>query len=254
MDGFGRFAEIYAVLGLELFGHMVEDAVVPVDAAEMHVAVGGQHLEMGRRVAHHGHVERTSAQVEDQRQARFEIIRAARSQLTAMPGVCQRGGGGLVDDVDYIEARNTAGVLCGLAPRVVEIVGYGDHGVADLPDAFLGVLAELFQDQGRKKLGRNLLAVESAVEVRVAHPSLDAFDHVAGVFHRRAHAVRTDHHMMAVGKKNQTGRLDLLVLVGHGNRSTFLVELGNCGKSGPQIYANRLSVFEFHLQIPYSLR
>ncbi len=67
-----RLARIEAVFLFELLGHVVDDAIVPVDAAQVDVAIGGQHLEVGGRVAHDGDVERAAAQVVDQRHMRFD--------------------------------------------------------------------------------------------------------------------------------------------------------------------------------------
>ena len=65
-------------LALNSLGHVVDQAVVPVDAAQVHVAVGGQHLEVGGRVADDRHVERAAAQVVDQRQVRLVARRRRR--------------------------------------------------------------------------------------------------------------------------------------------------------------------------------
>ena len=59
-------ARILAVLLLELRGHVVDDAVVPVLAAQAHVALDGQRLEAPLRQAHQRHVEGAAAQVVDQ--------------------------------------------------------------------------------------------------------------------------------------------------------------------------------------------
>ena len=148
-----------------------------------------------------------------------------------MPGIGQRGGGGLVDDVDHVQARDPAGVLGRLAPRVVEVVRHGDHGVADLADPLFGVLPELFQDQGREELGRDLAAVEGALVLDVAHVPLDAVDDVVGVFHRGPHAAGADDHVAALGQQDQAGGFDFVFLVGDRDRIAFLRPTGPASKT-----------------------
>ena len=104
-------ADVEVVPRLEFVGHVVQDAVVPIDAAQLHVAVGGQHLKMGRRVADHGDVERAAPQVVHQGLARTLEGLLRGPQLATMPGIGQRGGGRLVDDVDDVQAGDLAGVL-----------------------------------------------------------------------------------------------------------------------------------------------
>ncbi len=238
-----RAARVEVVTALEFARHEVDQPVVPIDAAQVNVAVGGQDLEVAGRVAHHGDVERAAPQVVDQRQARVVV---AGAQLALAPGVGQRGRGRLVDDVDHVQARDSPGVFSGLAPRVVEIIGHRDHGVADLADALLGVLAELFEDQTREEFGRDFAAVEGALVLDVAHEPLDAVDDVFGIFHGRPGAAGPDDDVAAFGQQDQAGRFDFVVLVGNRHRIAFLVELREGGERRAQIDPDRMAWLEFH--------
>ena len=59
-------ARIGAVLLLELLGDVIDDAIVPVLAAQAHVALDGQRLEALLRQADQRHVEGAAAEVVDE--------------------------------------------------------------------------------------------------------------------------------------------------------------------------------------------
>ncbi len=85
LHGLRRLPRIDAVLAPELLGHVVQQPVVPVDAAQLHVAVGRQHLEVRGRVLHHRHVERAAAQVVDQRQLGLGVASPPRRPAPCGP-------------------------------------------------------------------------------------------------------------------------------------------------------------------------
>ena len=58
--------QVDAVLALELVGEPVHDALVPVVAAQVCIAVGRLHLEDALADLQDRHIERTAAQIEDQ--------------------------------------------------------------------------------------------------------------------------------------------------------------------------------------------
>src|SRR6185369_613546 len=68
-----------------------------------------------------------------------------------------RRRGRLVDDAQYLEAGDLAGILGGLALCVVEIGGNGDDGLFDfLAEMGLGGFLHLLQDEGgnlRRRIG-----------------------------------------------------------------------------------------------------
>ena len=67
--GVGVLARIASVLADELLGHQVHQPLVPVVAAQPHVAVGGQGEELAAADLHHRDVEGAAAQVVDQHPA-----------------------------------------------------------------------------------------------------------------------------------------------------------------------------------------
>ena len=130
-------AEVDAVRGLELLDEPVDDALVPVVAAEAGVAVGRLDLEHAVADLEHRHVEGAAAEVEHQ----------DRLVLGALvEAVGERRGGGLVDDAQHFEAGDRAGFLGGGALGVVEVGGHGDDGLGDgVAQVRLGVALELHQ-------------------------------------------------------------------------------------------------------------
>ena len=64
----GRFvvARIAQQVALELAGDVIGQPCVPIAAAQLHVAVGGQRAQVARPQFDRGHVERAAAQIVDQ--------------------------------------------------------------------------------------------------------------------------------------------------------------------------------------------
>ena len=73
----------------EALGRVVDQPLVPVVAAKLHVAVGGQGLHLARGKTQEGGVERAAAQVVDQD---VEFLRAAGRRARDSPGPRRRPG------------------------------------------------------------------------------------------------------------------------------------------------------------------
>jgi len=114
--------EVDSVRVLELGDEPVDDPLVPVVATEVRVARGRLDFEDAVADLEHRHVERAATKVEDEdRLVGALLVEAVR----------EGRGGGLVDDAQHLEARDLAGLLGGLALRVVEVGGDGDDGLVD---------------------------------------------------------------------------------------------------------------------------
>ncbi len=77
----------------------------------MGVAVGGEHFEDAVVQAQDGDVEGAAAEVVDGDDAFLALVET----------VGERRGGGLVDEAQHFQPGDAAGVLGGLALRVVEV-------------------------------------------------------------------------------------------------------------------------------------
>ena len=112
-----------------------------------------------------GDIERSATEVEDEDELVF---------LALVEAVSECGGGGLVDDAQYVEACDLARILCRLALGIVEVRGNRDdrvgHGLAEV---LFGIALELAEDASRDLLRGVLLAVDAGGPVR-ADVALDA--------------------------------------------------------------------------------
>ena len=160
--------QVDAVGGVEGLDQVVDDLLVPVVTTEVVVTGGGLHLDDAVPDLEQGDVEGAATEVEDEDRL---------LGLALVQAVGQRGRGRLVDDAQDVEARDLAGLLGGLALRVLEVGGDGDDGVGDrLAQVGLGVPLELLQDAGGDLLRRVLLAVDLVGLPVRAHVPLDAAD------------------------------------------------------------------------------
>ena len=144
-------ADVDAFFLAELLGEEVDDALVPVVAAQMGVAVGAQHFEHTVADIEHRDVERTAAQIED---------RDLLVLLAFVESVRECRGGWFVDDAIDFQARDLAGVLGRLALRIVEIGGHGDDRAVNFfaQVVFRGFL-QILKNERADLLGRELALI-----------------------------------------------------------------------------------------------
>ena len=190
-------AQVDALGLLEFVGEIADETHVEVFAAQERVAVRGLHLEHAVADLEHGDVERAAAEVIDRDGARLGLVEA----------VGERGRGRLVDDAQHLEAGDLAGVLGGLALRVVEICRNGDDRLLDLlaEVRFRGLL-HLLQDERRNLRRRILLAVRLDPGVAVAG---------LGNLVRDELLVLLDHRIVVATADQPLDREDGLLRIGH---------------------------------------
>ena len=212
------------MLAEELGGRQVDQPLVPVVSAQPHVAVGGQGEELAAADLHDGDVEGAPAQVVDQDAERAVGAAAAVEEaLLKSEGHGRRGG--LVDDVQHLEARHVAGVLGRLAADLVEVGRHGDHDLVERADLLGAVDAELVEDPGLQHLGGVVLALQHLVEDAIAHVALDAFGHVLALGDHGFHRFLADDHVGAVDE-HDAGRDAVALGVDEGDGPALLVQMG----------------------------
>ena len=169
-------AQIDAVLFLKFVGEVIDDALVEIFAAEEGVAVGGFNFEHAVADFEYGNIERAAAQIVDRDRAGFLLIQA----------VGQRRRGRLVDDAQHFEPGDLAGVLGGLALRVVEIGGDGDDRLGNFfAEIGFGGLFHFLQDEGGNLAGAVFRALDLDPGVAVIAVDDLVGDKALVLFHHR---------------------------------------------------------------------
>ncbi len=144
--------QIDLVLGLERLGHIVDQDMVEVVAAQMGVAVGRLNLEHTVAQFENRDIESTAAQV---------VNGHLHIRILLVQTISQSRGRRLVDDAAHLQARDLARLLGGLTLRIREIGGHGDNRLAHLlTQIILGSLLHLLEDDGRDLLRGILTAVD----------------------------------------------------------------------------------------------
>ncbi len=174
---------------------MIDDALVPVVAAQVGVAVGRLHLDDAVADVQQRDVEGAATEVEDQDGLVVLLVEAVR----------QGGGGRLIDDPQHLEARDLPGLLGRGALGVVEVRRNGDHGIRDvLAQVFLGIALELLQHPRGDLLRGVLLAVDVAAlretPLRLTHVALDRPRGAVDVGHGLPLGDLTHQHIAALGE------------------------------------------------------
>ena len=213
--------------GLTRPGELPEDLLhqqqVDVVAAQMRVAVGGEHLEDAVFDAEDRDVERAAAQVVHRDDAGVPLVEP----------VGERRGRRLVDDPQHVEAGDASGVARGGPLRVVEVRRHGDDRAIDVRiDLALGgeelfrPALQLAEDEGGNLRRRELAVSESDpddarrvaadgegeqtrfvayVGQTLAHEPLDRIHRAVRVGHQPALGFATDVHGAVGGHRDDRG-------------------------------------------------
>ena len=113
--------DVLAPFGLDVFERDPEQQIVDIVAAQVRVAIGGEHFEDAVVQPENRDVERAAAQIVHRDDAFLALIEA----------VGERGRRRLVHQPQHFQARDPARVLGRLPLRVVEIRRNRDDGLCD---------------------------------------------------------------------------------------------------------------------------
>src|SRR5262245_10268812 len=224
---------------------MVDDAVVPILAAQADVAFDRDRLKMPPREPHERGVERAAAEVINENHVRMKVrlwltgrtVRHSLPYTILLKRICQRGGARLVENVDDVQSGDPPGVVRRLTPRIVEVGGNGNDRLPDRAEVPFRVLRELAKDDRRKRL-RSELAVRDRAAVRVvAHAALDQRRDAVRLLQRDVEGGLTDDDLFA-GEKDGAGSEHFAVAVWNRERPAPFIQGRNGGIGGAEIDAD----------------
>jgi len=185
--------QVDAVLVLELGHQPVDDALIPVVAAQSRVTLGRLDLENALADIQQGDIEGATTKVEDQN--RLLLIGLVQA-------VCQGSRGGLVDNPVDGQPGDLAGFLGGLTFGIAEVGGHGDDSVGDgLTQVGLGVPLQLLQHEAADLLRTVGLAVDFGGPIG-AHVTLDRADRPVRVGHGLPLGDLTNQNFTTLGERH----------------------------------------------------
>ncbi len=184
--------QVDAVAVPELPDQPVHDPLVPVISTEMVVAAG--RLDLDHALAHFS--ER------DAQAARAEVEDHDRGLVGLVEVIGERSDGGVVGQAQHIKIGHFGRFLGGLALRVVEVCGHGDHDIGDgIAQVRLGVPLQLLQDKCQDLLRGQLLPVDGDGPTG-AHLPLDGPDRAVNVGHGLALGDFADQHFTVLRERH----------------------------------------------------
>lgn len=146
---------------LELLDAVVDEDVVKVLTTEMSVARRRLHLKDTAVDREHTEVVSSAATIKDE-----HIL--LTSHLAAIKAIGDGRRRRLVDDTEHVEARDHARVLRGLALRIIEIRGHGNHRVLHLATKIrLRSRLHLLQNRRADLLGQKALRLALVVDLNL---------------------------------------------------------------------------------------
>jgi hypothetical protein len=152
---------IAAELRLEAAGEELDDAVVPILAAELVISLRSEDADLARIEVEEGDVEGAAAEVIDQQ---------GLVPVGSLHAVGDGRGGGLIDDLQNLEPGPPAGFERCLPLGVAEVSGDGDHGMGDRSaERPFGVLLQCGEQEGRELDRRVIARLGMEDEVRDPH-------------------------------------------------------------------------------------
>ena len=227
------FAGILAKLNQKLFSHKIGDAMIPVDASEIHVAASGDRRIVIAHDFHHGHVKRTATEVVNQNC--FQRLGSAfRRNKTSLHSIRECGGGRFVNDVNDIQTGKATGVLSRLAPRFVKVGGHCDNTLVEGAQAMNRIVPEFAQNQCLNDFGGNLLAGNRNSIADFAEIALGKLDDTIRLIFRSLQRFFSHDNRFAI-EEDHAGCRRVTFQILHRTRTTSVVQMSDNRSSGSQI-------------------
>ena len=117
LNGFRLLAQIGPCIAGDIIERDRDQEVVNVVAAQMGIAIGGDHLKDAFMQLENGDVEGSAAEIVDGDDAFFLAIET----------IGQGGGCGLIDQAQNFKARHASRILGRLPLSIIEVGRHGDH-------------------------------------------------------------------------------------------------------------------------------
>ena len=228
----------------ELRSYIIGDALIPVDAAQIHVAGGGHGVVVVAVDVHEGHVEGAAAEVIHEYSFVLSGFAFGREE-TLLDAIGDGGGRGFVDDVDDLQTGQGARILSGLAPWFVEKSGDRYDDLAEITELQRGVATEFIENERLNDFRRDVFAVDRFSIEGAAHFAFHELGHVFGCGNGRLDGFFADDDIISV-EENGAGRNQIALGIGNRPGSSAGIEVGDDGESGSQINADRGLICAMH--------
>jgi hypothetical protein len=180
----------------QMIDREADQFLVEIVAAQMIVAVAGQHFDDVALQVDDRDIEGATAEVIDQRLARAAVAAFIRQRR------CRR----LVDDAYHLQAGDFAGFARRLALRIGKIGGHGNHRLAHrLTQVRLGNVPQSAQDHRRDFL-RAVILAGHLYRSELTHSTLDRTYAALGVQRILVARGLADEQAAVVGNTDQRGQ------------------------------------------------
>ena len=189
--------QVNALGGLEAVYQPVNDALIPVIAAQLVIAGGCHNLNHAIADFQQGDVEGAATQVKYQ---------DGLLLLALFQAISQSGCGWLVDNTEHVQACNLASFLGGLALCVLEVCRNGNNGVSNiLTEVSLCVALQLHQRASGNLLGGVILIINVDLPVG-ADVALDGANGAVNIGYRLVLSGLADQDFAVLCKSNDGRR------------------------------------------------
>ena len=182
----------------------VHDTTVPIDSSQINITIRRDCVILSIFDLHDCHVECAAAQVINEHTLLCRRSAFGR-QKTLLDTVTDSGRGWLIDDVQYLQACQLAGILSCFATRFIEERRHCDHGLLQFAQLQFSIFLELGKDQSLQNLWWQLCPANRISEELFTHITFSKHGEAFWLFNSCLDCLHADHGVPAI-KENDTGR------------------------------------------------